>query len=58
MDTTELIPLKEVRAMLKVSKVTLWTWVKQGKLSTVKLSPRKVYVEKAELERFIKESRK
>lgn len=54
-----LMTLKEVREELKIkSRVTLWKWVKAGKLSVVKLSERKVYIERSELERFINESRK
>jgi excisionase family DNA binding protein len=54
----DLIPLKEVRSLLKISAVTLWKWVKNGKLSVVKLSPRKIYVKKEELDRFIQDSQK
>ena len=51
-----LMTLKEVREELKIkSRVTLWKWVKAGKLSVVKLSERKVYIERSELERFINE---
>ncbi len=52
----DLLPLKEVRRFLRISNVTLWKWVKQGRISVVKLSARKVYVRKQELERFIQES--
>ncbi len=51
-----LLPLKEVRRFLRVSNVTLWKRAKQGKISVVKLSARKVYVRKQELERFIHDS--
>jgi excisionase family DNA binding protein len=56
MNDIELIPLMEVRERLKISKATLWRWIKDGKLSTVKLSERKIYVKRNELERFIRES--
>jgi excisionase family DNA binding protein len=56
MDTTNLIPLKEVPEILKVSKATLWRYIKQGKISVVRYSERKVFVRKEELERFIRES--
>ena len=58
MTDINLIPLKEVRSLLNISSVTLWKWVKQGKLSVVKLSPRKIYVKKEELDRFIQDSQK
>jgi predicted site-specific integrase-resolvase len=56
MDETDLIPLKDVPEVLKVSKVTLWKWIKEERISTVRLSTRKIYVRKKELERFIKEA--
>jgi excisionase family DNA binding protein len=58
MDEMGLIPLKEVPELLKVSKVTLWKWIKQGKVSTVRLSARKIYVRREELERFVKDAEK
>ncbi|OPY65605.1 MAG: hypothetical protein A4E57_03118 [Syntrophorhabdaceae bacterium PtaU1.Bin034] len=36
----------------------MWKWVKEGKISVVRLSERKIYVEKSELERFINEGKK
>ena len=56
MDESDLIPLKDVPWFLKVSKVTLWKWIKDGRISTVRLSPRKIYIRRGELERFIRES--
>ena len=53
MDIVELLPLKEVRRLLNISNVTLWKWAKQGKISLVRLSARKVYVTREELEKFI-----
>ena len=58
MTVIDLIPLKQVQQILKISNVTLWKWVKAGKISVVKLSPKKVYVRKEEIERFIRESEK
>ena len=58
MEETDLIPLKDVPKFLKVSKVTLWKWIKDGKVATVRLSPRKIYIRKEELERFIRASEK
>ncbi len=57
MDTaSDILPLKEVRRLLNISNVTLWKWAKQGRISVVKLSARKVYVRKQELERFIQDN--
>ncbi len=58
MTDIDLIPLKEVRDRLRISKATLWRWIKDGKLSTVKLSERKIYVKRTELERLIEEGEK
>jgi excisionase family DNA binding protein len=58
MGEIDLIPLKQAQEILKVSNVTLWKWVKAGKISVVKLSPKKVYIRREELERFIRESEK
>lgn len=58
MDDINLVPLAEVREKLRISKATLWRWIKDNKLRTVKLSERKIYVEKEELERFIRENRR
>jgi len=52
-DDVDLLPLKEVRRLLSISNVTLWKWAKQGKISLVKLSARKVYMRRGELKRFI-----
>ena len=56
MDEMGLIPLKEVPELLKVSKVTLWKWIKEGRVSTVRLSARKIYVRREELQRFVREA--
>jgi excisionase family DNA binding protein len=58
MGDIDLIPLKQAQEILKVSNVTLWKWVKAGKISVVRLSPKKVYIRREELERFIRESEK
>lgn len=53
-----LLTLTDVADRLGISKVTLWRWIKNGKLSAVRLSKRTVYVRKDEVERFIRESEK
>ncbi|MGD0662004.1 MAG: helix-turn-helix domain-containing protein [Syntrophorhabdales bacterium] len=58
MDDIDLIPLAEVRERLRISKATLWRWIKDGKLTTVRLSERKIYVKRTEMERLIRESEK
>ena len=58
MGDIDLIPLKRAQEILKISNVTLWKWVKAGKISVVKLSPKKVYIRREELERFVRESEK
>ncbi|MGD0662104.1 MAG: helix-turn-helix domain-containing protein [Syntrophorhabdales bacterium] len=51
-----LLTLKQVSERLGVSKVTLWRWIKDGKLSSVRLSQRTVYIRKEEVDRFLKAS--
>jgi len=55
-DNIDLISLKDVQKMLQISKATLWNWIQQGRITTVRLSPRKIYVRREELERFVKEA--
>jgi len=45
--------LAEVRDILKISKVTLWKYMKEGKLSVVVLSQRKKLVKESDLRKFI-----
>ncbi len=54
----DLIPLKQAQEILKVSNVTLWKWVKAGEIATVRLSPKKVYIRREEIERFVRDSEK
>jgi excisionase family DNA binding protein len=58
MPVIDLVPLKQVRETLGVTRMTLYRWVKEGKLSVVRLSRQKVYVRREELERFVRESEK
>jgi excisionase family DNA binding protein len=58
MPEIDLIPLKKVREILGVTRMTLYRYVKDGKLSVVRLSQRKVCVRREELERFVRESEK
>jgi predicted site-specific integrase-resolvase len=58
MSDIDLIPLKEVQRLLHVSGVTLWKWEKQGKIKVVRLSSRKVYVERKEIDRLIAQGKK
>ena len=47
----DLISLREAAALLSKSKVTVWRWVRSGKLPGVAISDR-VFVSKAEVERI------
>jgi excisionase family DNA binding protein len=58
MPEIDLIPIKDVPGILKISRMTLYRWIGEGRLSVVKLSERKVYVRREELERFVRESEK
>jgi len=51
-----LLTLEQASDRLGISKVTLWRWIKNGKLTAVRLSRRVVYVRKEELDRFLKAS--
>ena len=57
MENTEFLSLKEAGAILGVSQTTLWKWMKEGKIIPTRLSKKKVYIEKEELNRFIKDSK-
>lgn len=56
MGDIDLISLKRAQEILQISNVTLWKWVKAGKIAVVRLSPKKVYIRSEELERFIREN--
>jgi predicted site-specific integrase-resolvase len=58
MSDIDLIPWKDVQKLFHVSNVTLWKWEKKGKIKVVRLSPRKVYVERQEIDRLIAEGKK
>lgn len=46
----ELLTLREVMARLKVSRSTVWRWIKEGRLHPVKLGPRSNRFRVAEVE--------
>jgi excisionase family DNA binding protein len=54
----DLIPMKDLPDILKISRMTLHRWIKEGRISVVRLSRRKVFVRREELERFVRESEK
>jgi excisionase family DNA binding protein len=51
-----LLTLSQTAERLGVSKVTLWRWIKDGKLAAIRLTQRTVYVRKEEVDRFLKAS--
>jgi len=52
----QLLRLSEVAAQLQVSRSTVGRIVKEGRLQTVRVSPRSVRVRPQDLEAFIRES--
>jgi putative molybdopterin biosynthesis protein len=53
----KLYTIKEVAEMLRVSKVTLYRMMKDGKIQTVKLGRKTLFTEE-ELDRFIESLKK
>jgi predicted site-specific integrase-resolvase len=53
-----LIPGKDVPGTAKISQMTSYRWIAEGRFSVVKLSTGKVYVRREEPGRFIKDSEK
>jgi predicted site-specific integrase-resolvase len=49
--------LAEVRDILKVSKVTLWKYMKDGKLKVVVFSQKKKLIKESDLKKFIDQHR-
>lgn len=41
---------------LKISRATLWRYIKQGKIAVIRYSAKKVLIRREEIERFIKEA--
>jgi excisionase family DNA binding protein len=56
MPEIDLIPIKDVPEILKISRMTLHRWIKEGRIAVVRLSGRKIFIRREELERFIRES--
>jgi excisionase family DNA binding protein len=50
--TSQMYKLKDIRAMLNVSRNTLYSWIKQGKLKSVKIG-RHHFVKEEDLQRLI-----
>jgi predicted site-specific integrase-resolvase len=45
---------KETTAFLNISVLTLWNWVKKGKLHKFSISTKKIYFKKEEVEGLLK----
>lgn len=45
---------QEGAALLNISMSTIWRWIKSGKIKKLSLSPKKIYLDKAELEGMFK----
>lgn len=53
---TTFLTTDEVCKVLHISKLTLYRWVKQGKLTAIKVG-KKLLIEQAELQRIISEGK-
>ena len=51
-----LLTLDEVAKELRISRRTLYLWIKQGRIKAIKLPNGKLRIESTELERVLKES--
>lgn len=56
MDNTEYYTIKEVAEMLKVVYMTVYRWVKSGKLESYKVG-KKFMIKKSDLDKFIELSK-
>ena len=56
MEELDVVPVQEAARILRVSRTTLWRYIKEGKISALKYSAKKILIRKKELERFIRDS--
>ena len=54
LDNKTYLTPKEGAALLNISMPTIWRWIKSGKIKKLSLSPKKIYLDKAELEGMFK----
>lgn len=55
-DVNNTVNVMEAARALKVSRATLWRYVKQGKIAIIRYSAKKVLIRREEIERFITEA--
>ena len=48
--------IKEAAEQLSIGKSTLWKYINQGKINSIKLSPGITVIAAAELERYVNEA--
>jgi len=53
-DNINYLTLKESAKLLGVTRVTIHRWVESGKLKTVKISPRKIFLKENDLKEIFK----
>jgi len=58
MTNDDLLTIPEAAQRIRVSRATLFKFIKEGRLQVVRLSARKVLIRREELEKFIRESEK
>jgi excisionase family DNA binding protein len=54
LDNKTYLTPKEGAALLNISMPTIWRWIESGKIKKLSLSPKKIYLDRAELEGMLK----
>jgi excisionase family DNA binding protein len=55
-DVNNTVSVMQAANDLKISRATLWRYIKQGKIAVIRYSAKKVLIRREEIERFIKEA--
>jgi excisionase family DNA binding protein len=58
MEELNVVSMQDAAKILHISRTTLWRYIKDGKISALKYSTKKVLIKLEELERFVRESEK
>jgi excisionase family DNA binding protein len=55
-DVDNTVNVTEAAKALKISRATLWRYIKQGRIAAIRYSAKKVLIRRGEIERFITEA--
>lgn len=55
-DVNNTVNVMQAANDLKISRATLWRYIKQGKIAVIRYSAKKVLIRREEIERFIREA--